>query len=129
MQDVALFCNNYPDITLSYDIIDSDNITANEQIQINVKLEREVDESDDNIGVVICPRFLNKKLETWWIVIGDPTNNTLCAIKKTPLKVEMSTSLIFNAPEQSGDYKYKLYLVSDSYLGCDQEFELNFKVN
>ena len=31
------------------------------------------------------------------------------------------------APEP-GEYTFKLYLMSDSYLGCDQEYELQLKV-
>ena len=35
--------------------------------------------------------------------------------------------LDFVAPE-AGDYAYTLYLMSDSYLGCDQEYELPLSV-
>ena len=35
--------------------------------------------------------------------------------------------LEFTAPEP-GEYAYKLYLMSDSYLGCDQEYDLPLKV-
>ena len=31
------------------------------------------------------------------------------------------------APE-AGEYAYNLFLMSDSYLGCDQEYELPLKV-
>ena len=31
------------------------------------------------------------------------------------------------APE-AGAYEYKLYLMSDSHLGCDQEYEMPLKV-
>ena len=36
--------------------------------------------------------------------------------------------LEFAAPEDPGDYKLTLYLMSDSYLGCDQEYELRVTV-
>ena len=35
--------------------------------------------------------------------------------------------LEFVAPE-AGEYAYTLFLMSDSYLGCDQEYELPLKV-
>ena len=35
--------------------------------------------------------------------------------------------LDFVAPE-AGEYAYTLYMMSDSYLGCDQEYELPLKV-
>ena len=34
----------------------------------------------------------------------------------------------FTAPENPGDYNLVLYLISDSYLGCDQEYELPITV-
>ena len=30
----------------------------------------------------------------------------------------------FSAPEDPGDYTLVMYLMSDSYLGCDQEYEI-----
>jgi pre-mRNA-splicing helicase BRR2 len=36
--------------------------------------------------------------------------------------------LEFTAPEDPGDYNLVLYLMSDSYLGCDQEYELSVTV-
>lgn len=35
--------------------------------------------------------------------------------------------LDFVAPEP-GEYDYMLYLICDSYLGCDQEYELKLSV-
>lgn len=32
--------------------------------------------------------------------------------------------LEFNAPENPGDYNLSLYVICDSYVGCDQEYEL-----
>ena len=36
--------------------------------------------------------------------------------------------LEFSAPEDPGDYRFVLYLMSDSYVGCDQEYEFNVAV-
>lgn len=36
--------------------------------------------------------------------------------------------LEFAAPEDAGDYKYLLYFMCDSYMGCDQEYDLDFSV-
>ena len=36
--------------------------------------------------------------------------------------------LDFIAPDDPGDYTFRLYLLSDSYLGCDQEYEINVSV-
>jgi pre-mRNA-splicing helicase BRR2 len=36
--------------------------------------------------------------------------------------------LEFTAPEDRGDYNLVLYLMCDSYVGCDQEYEFNISV-
>lgn len=36
--------------------------------------------------------------------------------------------LEFPAPDIPGDYNFTLYVVCDSYLGCDQEYEFNLNV-
>ena len=47
MADVAVFCNNYPNIEVEFEVRDSDDITASDPVQISVKLEREVDDDDE----------------------------------------------------------------------------------
>jgi len=36
--------------------------------------------------------------------------------------------LEFTAPEDPGDYTFTLFLMSDSYMGCDQEYEVSVTV-
>ena len=38
------------------------------------------------------------------------------------------THLVFDAPDEAGRYTYHLLLISDSYLGLDQQFEVSFVV-
>ena len=42
--------------------------------------------------------------------------------------IYFQTKLEFTAPENPGDYNMVLYLMSDSYLGCDQEYEIPLTV-
>ena len=74
-----------------------------------------------------APRFPKDKEEGWWLVVGDVAANSLLCIKRISLQLKAKVKLEFTAPEP-GEYAYKLYLMSDSYLGCDQEFELNLKI-
>ena len=53
MGDVAKFCNRYPNIELTYEIQDKDEITNGSQINIAVTLERE----DEVTGPVVAPFF------------------------------------------------------------------------
>ena len=76
---------------------------------------------------VHAPRFPKDKEEGWWLVVGDVAANSLLCIKRISLQLKAKVKLEFTAPEP-GEYAYKLYLMSDSYLGCDQEYELKLKV-
>jgi pre-mRNA-splicing helicase BRR2 len=40
MADVAVFCNNYPNIDVSYKVEDPDDITAGNAVSMSVNLER-----------------------------------------------------------------------------------------
>lgn len=40
----------------------------------------------------------------------------------------MKVKLEFTAPENPGDYDLTLYVICDSYMGCDQEYEFNINV-
>ena len=53
MANVARFCNRYPNIELTYEIQDKDEISSGSQINIAVTLERE----DEVTGPVVAPFF------------------------------------------------------------------------
>ena len=86
MADVAVFCNSYPSIEVSYKLVDADEVTAGQPVQISVDLEREVDddiseEDVPNLGKVAAPLFPTEKKENWWLVVGDTSANTLFSLK------------------------------------------------
>jgi len=76
---------------------------------------------------VFAPHYPKDKEEGWWLVVGDPKTNALLCIKRISLVLKAKVKLDFVAPE-AGEYNYTLYLMSDSYLGCDQEYELPLSV-
>lgn len=136
LSEIALFCNAYPNIELAYELEGGEDVEviAGDPMVMKVKLSREVDEDADdetinNLGKVVCPRFPNTdKREGWWLVVGDPNNNTLLSIKRIALIKDTKVKLEFTAPEMPGDYNLVLYLMCDSYLGSDQEYEFNITV-
>lgn len=71
---------------------------------------------------------LQKREEGWWVVVGDPRSNSLLSIKRLTLQQKAKVKLDFIAPSP-GHHEYKLYFMSDSYLGCDQEYEFSIDVN
>ncbi len=51
----------------------------------------------------------------------------MSAIKKIPLQQRSKFKLAFE-PNQPGPQEYKLYLMCDSYMGCDQEYVFSLQV-
>jgi pre-mRNA-splicing helicase BRR2 len=134
MADVAVFCNSYPNIEVSYVIKNSNDLKAGEPVQIDVKMERDIDEDDTtgeemaNLGKVTAPLFPNDKKESWWIVVGDVDSNHLLSVKRVDLRHKLTTQIEFLAPEDPGDFDLRLFCICDSYLGCDQEFSFSLSV-
>nr|CAH7746700.1 unnamed protein product [Callosobruchus chinensis] len=123
MADVARFCNRYPNIELTYEVMDKDRIHSGSSVHVGVQLERE----DEVSGPVIAPFFPQKREEGWWVVIGDPKSNSLLSIKRLTLQQKARVKLDFVAPSP-GHHNYTLYFMSDAYLGCDQEYKFSIDV-
>ncbi|KAL3892916.1 MAG: hypothetical protein SGPRY_014659 [Prymnesium sp.] len=104
---------------------DADEIASGDSVSVVVQLQREGEEA--KVPTVFAPHFPKDKEEGWWLVVGDPKSNSLLCIKRITLVSKAKVKLEFNAPE-AGEYVYTLYLMSDSYLGCDQEYEVPLKV-
>jgi pre-mRNA-splicing helicase BRR2 len=133
MADVAVFCNNYPNIEVSFEVEEAEDVTAGDAVRIRVNLEREVDEDAEeedleDLGKVSAPLFPGEKKENWWLVVGDMSNNSLLSLKRVNLKQKNQVALEFLAPEEAGDYDLTLFCMSDSYLGCDQEYKVPLSV-
>ncbi len=111
-------------------------VSAEDGVYVNVLLRREVEEDDDEqedgapkpVGPVIAPFFPVSKDEGWWLVVGEPSTKQLLSIKRLTLQHRFKGRLDFSAPEEPGTYRYKLYFMSDSWVGCDQEYEFEVHV-
>lgn len=123
MADVAKFCNRYPNIEMKFEVVDQERINSGSTVNVVVDLERE----DEVTGPVIAPFFPQKREEGWWVVIGDPKANSLLSIKRLTLQQKAKVRLDFIAPSP-GKHDYTLYFMSDSYLGCDQEYKFSIDV-
>ncbi|EDV19743.1 uncharacterized protein TRIADDRAFT_51100 [Trichoplax adhaerens] len=123
MQDVARFCNRYPNIDVSYEVEDESNIISGSPATVKVQLSRE----DEVSGPVIAPFFPQKRDEGWWLVIGESEDNNLLSIKRLTLQQKADIKLDFIA-SGPGKHSLKLLLMSDCYVGCDQEFIIDIVV-
>ncbi|KAL4388243.1 hypothetical protein GQ457_09G026150 [Hibiscus cannabinus] len=125
--DIAKFCNRFPNIDLSYEVIDGENVRAGEYVTLQVTLERDL-EGKTEVGPVDAPRYPKAKDEGWWLVVGDTKSNQLLAIKRVSLQRKAKVKLEFSAPTEVAEKTYTLYFMCDSYLGCDQEYSFTVDV-
>lgn len=115
----------YPDIGVTYEVAEPEDVTAGEPVVVSVSLERE---GAGEVRPADAPRFPGRKDENWWLVVGDPAANQLLAIKRIALQRKARAKLEFAAPSTPGRAQLTLFLMCDSYIGCDQEFEVELDV-
>lgn len=76
------------------------------------------------------------KEEGWWLVVGDPRSDQLLALKRLSFGGTAHAKLQFPVPGlgsginggQDGHGAVVLHLISDSYLGLDQKFDIECRV-
>jgi pre-mRNA-splicing helicase BRR2 len=74
-----------------------------------------------------CDGFLfpKEQAEGWWLVVGSEDGSTLLGIKRVAFGVAKAVEkLEFMPPTTPGKHVLKLFLMSDSFIGADQEFEV-----
>ena len=123
LTQAAGFVNKYPSLAeLDFEIIQPDDVTAGAPSHLKVRLEREVEEDDEEEPdtTVEAPYYPAKKTENWWLVVG--SGNSLLGIKKVIFGKALDVKLEYTVPEP-GEQELKLLLISDSYVGVDQEKE------
>uniref|UniRef100_A0A9J7XKW9 Activating signal cointegrator 1 complex subunit 3 n=1 Tax=Cyprinus carpio carpio TaxID=630221 RepID=A0A9J7XKW9_CYPCA len=76
-----------------------------------------------------APLFPKPKDEGWFLVLGEVDKKELLAIKRVGfIRNHSSVSVAFYTPEKTGKSIYTLYLMSDSYLGLDQQYDIHLNV-
>lgn len=91
------------------------------QVEMQVQLSR-----DASGGPVIAPQFPGTKEEFWWLICGDDSDNVL-AIKRFSFDKQHKAKLVIDN-FKPGNNTFKLLLMCDSYLGCDQEYPFDVSV-
>jgi pre-mRNA-splicing helicase BRR2 len=126
---IATFVNSYPNVDLQYSIPNDkeDALVANTPIPCKIVLKREDADDLNAADHVLAPLFPSEKTENWWLVIGDARTKALYGIKRVTFASDIQTRVDFVIPKE-GDYQLTLYFMCDSYLGCDQEYEFNVRV-
>ncbi|KAI3361536.1 hypothetical protein L3Q82_013685 [Scortum barcoo] len=76
-----------------------------------------------------APRFPKAKDEGWFLIVGEVDRRELLAVKRVGyVRNQTAVSVAFYTPEKTGKCIYTLYLMSDSYLGLDQQYEIHLNV-
>ncbi|KAI9492472.1 Sec63 Brl domain-containing protein [Zychaea mexicana] len=86
-------------------------------------------------GRVYAPKFPKPQYESWWLVMGDSETDELLALKRISMRngpnetlTNRATSHIsFDTPVRLGKHRYTLFLISDGYLGLDQQMDIEFE--
>jgi len=75
---------------------------------------------------IYAPRFPKPKGEGWWLVLADGPE--LLALKRISVAHDTRTDLQLVAPMDLGSYEFTLHLVSDCYIGFDQQVPVRVEV-
>jgi len=122
LAEVANFTNSkYPNVELDFEIENPDQITTSAPGYLKIKITRDVDEEEEPDTTVHAPFYPTKKMENWWLVVGEESTKSLLAIKRVTFGKKLETRLEFAAPSTPGEKDLTLYLMSDSYVGVDQD--------
>ncbi|NXM28469.1 ASCC3 protein, partial [Oxyruncus cristatus] len=103
---------------------------ADQEYVLQINLQRtQMGYQGKHDSKAIAPRFPKVKDEGWFLILGEVDKKELIALKRTGYVRNRNTvSLAFYTPETPGKCIYTLYLMSDSYLGLDQQYDIYLKI-
>ena len=96
-------------------------------VSINLNLRRLNRPGRDGVKV-FAPKYPKPKDEGWILVLGDLEKKELCALKRVGSVRGSTRQSLVITPEQPGRYVYTLYVMSDGYLGLDQQYNIPLEV-
>ena len=99
-------------------------IIENSDVQISITLTKY---NDIKNNLVIYSRYPKIKNCRWFIIIGNVKTNEVLAFEKIAFKEKRNRKINFTAPKDIDEDSIKIYIMSDSYFGLDQEYNLNLK--
>ncbi|XP_064268864.1 activating signal cointegrator 1 complex subunit 3 [Passer domesticus] len=103
---------------------------ADQEYVLQIKLHRtQMGYQGKQDSKAMAPRFPKVKDEGWFLVLGEVDKKELIALKRTGYVRNRNTvSVAFYTPETPGKCIYTLYLMSDSYLGMDQQYDIYLNI-
>ncbi|KAJ6244629.1 activating signal cointegrator 1 complex subunit 3 [Anaeramoeba flamelloides] len=75
-----------------------------------------------------APKFKKQKTLAWAVIIGDSSSDKIYFIKRVFFKNSIQISLEFDLDQIPKEENFQLdfYLISDKYIGLDQQYKINF---
>ena len=90
-------------------------------VQILLSLKKK---NDVKNNLIVYSRFGKIKNCRWFIVIGNIKTNEILAFEKVSFKEHLHRKINFIAPKEIDNDSLVLYILSDSYFGLDQQYDL-----
>lgn len=98
-------------------------VQTGSQVSIDLVLRRVNKPGREGVKV-IAPRFSKPKDEGWILVLGYLEKKELCALKRVGAVRGTTRQSLVITPERPGKKIYTLYVMSDAYLGLDQQYDI-----
>jgi len=102
-------------------------VTAGSEVTISITMRRLNRLGKEGVKVH-APKYQKPKDEGWVVVVGSPDTRELVALKRIGAIRGSTTFSVVVCPEELGKIFFTLYVMSDSYQGLDQQYELPFHV-
>jgi len=99
-------------------------IIENSDVQLSITLTKY---NDTKNNLVVYSRYPKIKNCRWFVIVGNVKTNEVLAFEKIAFKEKRNRKINFMAPREIDEDSIKLYIMSDSYFGLDQEYNLNLK--
>ncbi|KMQ96180.1 activating signal cointegrator 1 complex subunit 3 [Lasius niger] len=114
-------------IILKKNNVDSVIVRPNEEYTLTVGLRRI---NNSKTLKAHSPMFLKGKDESWFLILGDIQNKELWALKRVSgiNSQQRYHQLQFTTPSSLGMTKLTFYLISDCYMGLDEQYNINLNV-
>ncbi|XP_015183023.1 PREDICTED: activating signal cointegrator 1 complex subunit 3 isoform X2 [Polistes dominula] len=103
------------------------DLRENEEYTLVIKMKRK---NHSNALKAHCPMFQKGKDEGWFLVLGDISKRELWALRRVNGINDHHKiyQLQFTAPRNIGSMKLTFYLISDCYIGLDQQYDIQVNI-
>ncbi|CAH1400990.1 unnamed protein product [Nezara viridula] len=103
-----------------------DVLLSSEEYTLNVTLERLNPPMERR---AYTPKFHKPKTEGWFVTLGNIESGELLAMRRVTFQQrKTNVPLLFCAPARPGPAIFTLYILSDTYLGLDQQYDLRVSI-